>query len=113
MIEYNDCLCKPKREIGGEHEPMCPEGTPTESERAWMRACREGDFELWEFQKPDFGLKKRQYIWEMMRHKARISDQAKVKAKENFENSVCRYAAYIENGRQQAEDMAEYRRITQ
>ena len=105
----NHCLCLPRRATTDIHERGCPEWIPiTPAYEAWVRATREGDFDLCEFTGPDFGLKKRQYIWEMMRSKKNIGDKAKAKAKENFENAVCRYAAYIENGRMQAEQMKEY-----
>lgn len=72
------------------NEPM------TEAEVAWVRACREGDFEL--------SLKKRQYIWEMMRNKDRVGVHAKMKAKTNFEDAVLRYAEYIQKCREVTDD---------
>lgn len=108
MSDYNDCLCTPKRPVIDQHERNCPEWIPDAAWEAWFRASREGSFELAEFTRPDFGLKKHQYIWEMMKAKKTIGDAAKAKARENFENAVCRYAAYIENGRMQAEQMADY-----
>lgn len=105
----NDCRCLPRRAATDIHESGCPEWIPTTpAYEAWVRATREGNFDFCEFTQPDFGMKKRQYIWEMMRHNKNISDAAKAKALKNFEDAVCRYAAHIEQGRWQAEQMAEY-----
>lgn len=47
-------------------------------------------------------------VWDMMRSKKRISQAAKDKARTAFEDAVLEYAAMIEQGRWEAEQMAEY-----
>lgn len=110
MSDFGDCLCSPRvAGPGAVHDLGCPEKIPTHQEEQWIRATRENpNAELWEFERPDFGLKKYQYIWEMMRHKKRVSQKAKDRALHNYEEAILRYAAHIEHRRWEAQQMAEY-----
>ena len=106
----SDCNCYELMWTREGHHPECrAEDRPmTLAEEAWARASREGNFEIAEFREPDFGLKKRQYIWEMMRHKKNIGDVAKAKAKMNFEDAILRYAEYIQKCREVDSDRVQH-----
>lgn len=50
------------------------------------------------------------YIWLMARCKKRIKPETKDRMRTEFEDAVLEFAAEIEHGRWQAEQMAEYNR---
>ena len=49
------------------------------------------------------------YVWDMARHKKRVHPSTKARMRREFEDAVLAYAAEIEAGRIEAENMDEWR----